>query len=89
MGGSTSDVVDLGVGNNIVVANISFVTWLCMNDLHGHVLLLGKDGIVGLELVLLEILGSLGRADLDVELACQLIYPSISCSLPRGYRWIG
>jgi hypothetical protein len=47
-----------------------------MNDLHGHVLLLGKDGIVGLELVLFEVLGSLGRADLDVELRCQLKSPS-------------
>lgn len=45
----------------------------CKYDLHGHVLLLGKDSIVGLELVLLEVLGALGRTNLDVELHRQLI----------------
>ena len=37
-------------------------------SLHGHVLLLGEDGIVRLQVVFLEVLGSLGRSDLDVKL---------------------
>jgi len=35
-------------------------------------LLLGENSIVGLEIILLEVLSSLGGSDLDVELAGQL-----------------
>ena len=36
---------------------------------HGHVLVLGKDGVVRLETVLLKVLGSVLGGHLDVELA--------------------
>jgi hypothetical protein len=57
LSGTSSNIVDLGVGDNVIV--------------DGHVLLLGEDSIVSLQLVFLEVLGSLGRADLDVELESQ------------------
>jgi hypothetical protein len=54
LGSTTSNVVDLGVGDDIVV--------------NGHMLLLGKDSIVGLQVIFLEVLSSLGGSDLDIEL---------------------
>jgi hypothetical protein len=40
-------------------------------SLHGHVLLLGENSIVGFQVVFLEVLGTFGRSDLDIELQCQ------------------
>jgi hypothetical protein len=54
LGSTTSNVVNLGVGDDIVV--------------DGHMLLLGKDSIVGLQVVFLKVLSSLGGSDLDIEL---------------------
>jgi hypothetical protein len=54
LGSTTSNVIDLGVGDDIVV--------------NGHMLLLSKDSIVGLQVIFLEVLSSLGGSDLDVEL---------------------
>ena len=67
LGGTTSDVGDLAVLDDIVVATISGVT-MPRPNLHRHVLLLGEDGIVGLEVVLFQVLGSVLGVDLDVEL---------------------
>jgi hypothetical protein len=54
LGSTTGNVVDLGIGDNVVV--------------DGHMLLLSKDSIVGLQVVFLEVLSSLGGSDLDIEL---------------------
>ena len=54
LGSTTSNVIDLGVGDDIIV--------------DGHMLLLSKDSIVGLQVIFLEVLSSLGGSDLDIEL---------------------
>lgn len=69
LSGTSSNVVDLGVGDDVVVADRQRLgNTIVDRSLHRHVLLLGQDGIIGLQVIFLEVLCSLGRSDLDVEL---------------------
>jgi hypothetical protein len=70
LGSTTSNVVNLGVGNDIVV--------------NGHMLLLGKDSIVGLQVIFLEVLSSLGGSDLDIELIVSLAPVDVMIRLTKG-----
>lgn len=54
---------------------------------HGHVLVLGKDGVVGLEGVLLEVLGSVLGRHLDVELAVSGQSLELEVELGSVSRW--
>lgn len=70
LGGTTCDVGDVGVGDDVVVAVVGG-QWGGRGrggDVHRHVLVLCEDGVVGAEGVLLEVGGSLRGADGDVEL---------------------
>ena len=71
---TTGNVGNVAVGNNVVIAIVSWVQE-SRHHLHSHrhVLLLGEDGVVRLKVVLLQVFGTVLRVDLDVELFISLL----------------